>query len=509
MTRLLRDLLLGLGLLLLLVGLLEAGARIAEPEQPAPRQALLPAAPGHRDTFRLLLLGASSVRGNPVPALGYAAQLAYWLPRSVPGGAEVENSAFAGASSEIILSIAQRALARDPDLAFLHTGMGEFFESESSARSRKWLAALSQYSALIRTSQRLAADARRRDARTRIPDPRDFELVEADSPAQQRGIERYQRNVSAIVELSTAKGVPLLLSTVASNLSDWPPASRAFLGRLYPAGFAATLDEIDALLDTGDLDAARRLIDASLEAHPDDALLFYLLGKVEEASGHYARARELFYAARDHDPLPWRPVSETNDFIRQIARTTEGVYLLDIERVLEANAPNGLVGLTLIGDGAHPTLLGNTIITRAIFEKLAELGYVARDSAYFRSANPTRAYLRTLPPKPPVGELLDEFERKTALFSLKYPHRHVRVARSHLQSRLARHPTSWQVWANLATTSFFERKIDRGMDELNQAVTFKGNADGLTTAERVPYLAEALRHAGVDLEAFIGSRDVR
>ena len=509
MIRLVRDLLLGLGLLLLLVGLLEAGARIAEPDRPAPRPAVLPPTTPSGDAFRLLLLGASSVRGNPVPALGYATQLAYWLPRSIPGGAEVENSAFAGASSEIILSIAQPALAREPDLAFLHTGMGEFFESESSARSRKWLAALSEYSALVRTSQRLAASARRRESHTRIPDPEDFALAQAGSLEQQRGIERYQRNVTAIVELSTSRGVPLLLCTVASNLSDWPPASRAFLDRLYPAGFAVTLDEIDALLDAGDLEAARQSIDASLAAHPDDALLLYLLGKGEEASGHYERARELFYAARDHDPLPWRPVSKTNDFIRHLASTTEGVHLLDIERVLEANAPNGLVGLTLIGDGAHPTLLGNTIITRAIFEKLVELGYVASDSAYFQSKNPTQTYLRSLAPAQPTAQLIDEFERKTALFSLKYPHRHVGVARSHLENRLRRHPTSWQVWANLATTSFFERRIDRGMDELNRAIVLKGNADGLATTKRVPHLAEAMHHAGVDPEAFIGSSDVR
>jgi tetratricopeptide (TPR) repeat protein len=502
-----RDAAIVVAAVLLALAALEGIARLLDPGGAMPVLARQPQVPKPPDVFRIFMFGASSVRGGAVPELGYVSQLEFWLRRNAPNRRiEVYNYGIPGAVTEVLLASVHRAIDLEPDLAFLHTGMGEFFLPDSEMRSRTRLIEASQRSALVRVVMRVAASSRRPAAVARIVGPGEIALYDRGSEAYRRKLDRYRANVAAIVDVIRGAEVPLLLSTVSSNLADWPPANRSFSTRLYGDGFDDTLDEIEAHLDARRLSPATEMIERSLERYPDDALLLFLLGKARQRAGDYARARELFYRARDLDPLPWRPVSESNDFIREIA-SRDGVYLIDLERVLEENAPHGLIGATLIGDGAHPTPLGSSIIARAILREMAAHGFaISPDAPVFSVRNPLALYLRWLPRR---ARLTTRYLHETALFCLKYPLRHTRVARMHLDQLLALDPSSWRAWANLATVSFFEGRAQQGMAELGEAIAIKGDAEGLLEPLAAPYLEEAMSHAGVEFDAVMGTPGLR
>jgi tetratricopeptide (TPR) repeat protein len=502
-----RDAAIVVAAVLLALAALEGFARLLDPGVPSPARGRQPEVPKPPDVFRVFMFGASSVRGGAVPELGYVSQLEFWLRRGVPDRRiEIYNYGVRGAVTEVLLASVRRVIDREPDLAFLHTGMGEFFLPDSEMRSRARLIEASQRSALVRVVRRIAAGSRQSGAAARIVESGDIPLYDPGSEAYRRKLDRYRANVTAIVDVIRGAGVPLLLSTVSSNLADWPPVNRSLSALLYDDGFDDTLDEIEGHLDAQRPAPAIEMIERSLERYPDDALLLFLLGKAHQRSGDYARARELFYRARDRDPLPWRPVSESNDFIREIA-TRDGVHLIDLERVLEENAPHGLVGATLIGDGAHPTPLGSSIIARAILRQMAALGFaISPDAGVFSVRDPLGAYLRRLPRRP---RLQTRYLHETALFCLKYPLRHTRVARMHLDQLLALQPSDWRAWANLATVSFFERRTEQGIAELREAMAIKGDAEGLLEPVAAPYLEVAMSHAGVSFDAVKSTATLR
>jgi tetratricopeptide (TPR) repeat protein len=502
-----RDAAIVVAAVLLALAALEGIARLLDPGGATPVPALQPQVPKPPGVFRVFMFGASSVRGGAVPELGYVSQLEFWLRRAVPDRRiEVYNYGIRGAVTEVLLASVRRVIDLEPDLAFLHTGMGEFFLPDSEMRSRTRLIEASRRSALVRVVRRVAAGSRKTGAAARIVGPGEIALYDRGSEAYRRKLDRYRANVAAIVDVIRGAEVPLLLSTVSSNLADWPPVNRSFSARLYGDGFDDTLDEIEAHLDAQRPAPAMEMIERSLERYPDDALLLFLLGKAHQRAGGYARARELFYRARDLDPLPWRPVSESNDFIREIA-SRDGVHLIDLERVLEESAPHGLIGATLIGDGAHPTPLGSSIIALAILREMASLGFAIQPEAgVFSVRDPLGVYLRRLPRR---SSLQTRFLHETALFCLKYPIRHTRVARMHLDQLLALQPSNWRVWANLATVSFFEGRARQGMAELGEAIAIKGDAEGLSEPLAAPYLEEAMSHAGVGFDAVMGAPALR
>ena len=90
-------------------------------------------------------------------------------------------------------------------------------------------------------------------------------------------------------------------------------------------------------------------------------------------SGRWEQARASYVSARDADGSPTRAPSSFNDTIRRVART-EGVPLLDVEQLFEAEAPHRMLGFDHFEDYVHPTPAAHGRIALALWTLLLEEG---------------------------------------------------------------------------------------------------------------------------------------
>lgn len=504
-------------MLLVALACLEGLARLWETrpaeqlEGPEPVAALTPPPPRSPNTFRVFAFGSSCVYGIPLPELGFISQLEFWLRRSAPHlEVEVYNFAVPARDSSHVLARVRQAIEWQPDLVFVHTGGSEFFHRETRAGVALLYHRAANHSALLRAARRIVwqvAEAARPGLSAPSP-PRPWDRR---SPEFEERAARYRDNLAALIDAVVASDTPLLLGTVISNLADWPPVKRYRMPSHYDDRYRSTISTIDHLLSADDLPEASRRIGQALERYPDDAMLLFQLGKAHAASGEPDLARELFYRARDLDPIPWRVLSEFNEIVRRSAAA--GVHVVDLERALEDHAPQGLVGFSLIADLAHPTPRGSSILAGAVLREMARHGIaISPEAGVFALEDPLPVFMEHAARQAAPRDLESEFLLGIADFCMfplgRQPDQRYEVARLNLLRGLAHDPDDWRMWANLASVSFFEGRHEEGKDELRRAIALKGTVDGID-GRQARHLKKAMRQARIRLDSVLTEGEVR
>jgi tetratricopeptide (TPR) repeat protein len=168
-------------------------------------------------------------------------------------------------------------------------------------------------------------------------------------------------------------GVPVLLSTVASNLIDCSPFASLHAEALTEDqkaawnGFYEEGKRLEAVASYAE--ALGQYADAAAidVAHAD---LQFRMGRSLAAQGDWNAAREAFKRARDADGLVVRADSRINAIIREAA-TSGMASLVDVEASLAADFPGGIPGQALFYEHVHYTLRGNYELARLMAEKVA------------------------------------------------------------------------------------------------------------------------------------------
>jgi len=279
--------------------------------------------------LRVFVLGGSTAMGTPYvqQRYGLGDELMGWLEVPNEGGiptwlqeildevlrdrtVEVVNAARGGEGSAEALQTLQRVIeAGEPDLVVLLAGNNE--------RDR------AEYTYLADPGVE--------------PRPIDEILVE------QTGA--WEANLDAMVEATQAAGVPLVVSTMPTNLRDWLPADDVLfdLGtmdqRIADGETDACLDELDAL------DAA------------DNALVLYYRARCVEAAGDEQAAAALYSRARDRDRNFLRVRTPWNDAVRDLDGR-EGVLVVDLEQRFAGFATGVVPGRPEYFDFCHMRLPG-------------------------------------------------------------------------------------------------------------------------------------------------------
>jgi len=471
---------------LLLLG--EGGARLLLLARYGPLE--LPALPGavrlppkEADTFRLLVLGGSTVYGEPLPRAGFVQQLRGLLAARFPETRlEVWNLGQPGMDSSRVLATLVRALESEPDAVVVYTGHNEFLRSEVGyglwPRLRERIERLGTAVLLRTLKDRLAA-------RGLWPAGGSGPAVSRDSPFFARKEQRFRENLDAMVRETARAGVPLVLCTAACNLADWPPVGA---GEPGPGPPSEASPEAPPPPDAGPLGAAGPAGSAS---QGGDAATHFRQGKQAAAQGRYAEAARRFDLAREEDPVPWRVLDTFNRTIRARAGQ-EGVVLADMDRAFRENSPHGLVGFSLFLDNCHPTPRGNFLAAVTLLGTLETHRVPAR--------------LWTEEPGPGTGEVVRAYpgdggltrqERVTLLlrsgiYCMKPPFHHREAARRWFRQARELDPENWEVWANLAAVSLAAGERERGRRELDRAMRLKDAPFTARDWGKAPYLKQAL-----------------
>jgi tetratricopeptide (TPR) repeat protein len=462
-------------------------ARI-ERHMPAELRRIPPKGPSE---IRVFAFGGSTVFGLPVPEVAFVAQIQYWLHRLYPNrNIRVYNLGSPGEDTAYVLRQLTRRLDDHPDLVIVATGHNEFF-GPHHGRIDRLRDTLRLHFATMRLLTHFV-DARMKSRQAYVM-PCQVDVWDQESASYKSRIATFNEELNQIVKRVRQKGVPLILCTLTSNLSDWPPVYKRLPGR--DRRYADAVSRIQELLRGGKYPEGSDAVTAGFSRYPQDAMLYFLRGQIQAATGAYADARELFVKAKDLDPEPYRASSGINSLVRRAASGLGGVYLVDLERAYEEHAKNGLVGADLVADNCHGTPLGESVAAQAIIQKTVEIGFLPPSQKPLEGCCPVDVFLADVGYLEPKSPLRFRALLHNGIYVMKTPFLYYEASHRYLLEAKEVDENSWQVWANLATLSYFKGDNATGAKELQRAIELHGKPINLDDHGPTPYLKEALEYA--------------
>jgi len=207
-------------------------------------------------------------------------------------------------------------------------------------------------------------------------------MILPESPRYRRARADFSANLGEILAAIRKKEVPVLVSTLVSNIADQPPFESPFSpGFSGQAEWRALEEQGDRAAAAGEHAAAlgfyRRA--AALDSLP--ALLAFKMGQCQRALGDSLSARRLLERARDLDGLRFRASGEFNQIIRSVC-AEKGAPVVETENHFINASPGGLVGHSLMHDHLHPNAPGYLLMADAFCRGMAGANLLAMASQW-------------------------------------------------------------------------------------------------------------------------------
>ena len=338
--------------------------------------------PKPKDTQRIFLIGESAAKGYPQPRnLAMSEFLQTMLGDVLPQKrVEVINLGTTAVASFPLVYQVQDALRYQPDWFVFYVGNNEFFGAYGTAsinaagtmplwalklmRAARGLALVQAVESVVRAG----AD----ENRTLMEQMIGQTFIACDSPLREAAARNLQANLGDMLDQVKAAGVAALVCTTASNESGLAPLGQDDVSNLSSAAqqeFNELLRQAAACSSAQSAQAVELLGKAALLA-PRSALTQFMLANAQANAGDLVAARKAFLLARDLDTMPWRPISVTEQAIRDTAAARR-VLLCDIAFKFRNMSARGATDWELLDDHVHPSLQGQVQAARAMAQDVA------------------------------------------------------------------------------------------------------------------------------------------
>jgi tetratricopeptide (TPR) repeat protein len=344
--------------------------------------------PQPEDTYRIVIFGESAANGDPDPGYSFGRHLEVLLENRYPGTRfEVICTAITAINSHVIRSIANDTKSIEADLWIVYMGNNEMIGPYGAGtvfgakvmplpiiRANIGLKSTRLGQLAKQFKEGLQANSRDTQTWGGINMFTDNPLHK-DDPRRLMVYKHFQRNLHDIVASAESAGVPVLLSTVASNLRDCAPfisLNRSDLSTTERQKWQELYDQgIQAEAGKSYADAIRAYAGAAA-IDPTHAELQFRLGRVYGLSGYIEKATAAMTRARDYDALVVRADSKINEIIRAEATNWPDtrVRLVDTVALLAADSPAGIPGREWFYEHVHFTLQGNYQVARIMAETI-------------------------------------------------------------------------------------------------------------------------------------------
>lgn len=330
-------------------------------------------------TFRIVVIGASTVFGFPyAPELAFPRQLEVALQQQVSDrNYEVLNAGITAINSFALVDITRHIVEADPDLIIVHAGHNEFYGPGGAASTSVNFPPAVYRAAVELRRTRLAQVTLGRLLESRAPDkelteilPRTLEIP-LGGPMFKRAEQQYRDNLERIVAISRGAGVPVLLTTVASNLKDQSPIRSFSTADLSPperSRWEQLCAEGMQHMGSENWEQAVAAFESAERLDGTTALLTFRKAQCLEALGRQAAALQAFELARDQDGCRFRAPSSFAEIVRQVgeAHRDQQVYFCDTAgEILAASAPHA-PGHDLFLEHVHYNLEGHWRLAGAL-----------------------------------------------------------------------------------------------------------------------------------------------
>jgi lysophospholipase L1-like esterase len=343
--------------------------------------------------LRVFVLGESTVAGFPFHVNGsFAGILEDDLRAAYPDRPiEVINCGLTAICSYSVLDFVQQLVRYDPDLFLICLGHNEFYGtlgagSTSPAGATRGVTLLRVKLAQLRTYQLLSNAifrARAGFSGDATPEGRSLmasmireRRIRMEDPIHGLAEATFRSNLDAILEAAERHRVPVILSTVASNLRDLPPFDSAH-SDAFDAAQAARVEEA---IHAGGAESLAQAVALDTTY----AAARYALARALDPDTTSARALREYVGARDHDVVHFRACTRFNAIIRAVA-AAHHIPLVDMEAAFAAASPQGIPGRNLFFEHLHPNLHGAVLMAAAFRAKMRETGIIPASSREPRS----------------------------------------------------------------------------------------------------------------------------
>lgn len=349
------------------------------------------------DRLRVVVLGGSAALGTPDAAFGFGRQLEVMLAETWPEReVEVVIAALTAVNSHVVLAIAEESLQRlEPDALAVYLGNNEvvgpwgpgtvfagFSDSLSAIRWSLWLSS-TRTGQLVRNLAGGGEDAPSEWLGLELFEER---KLAPDDPRLETVYDHLEANLRDLAAAARDAGVPVLLSTVAVNLTDSPPFAsvhRSGLGEeelsRWREAFDRGVERLEGAQGTEDVREALAALQEAEEIDGGYADLHFYLAHAHKLLQEPEEAARRWRRARDTDALRFRADSRINETIRRVAETEEGVELIDGEAAVAGD--DGPPGNEVLWEHVHLNPEGNYRLAEAFFRGVAALPGAANGEA--------------------------------------------------------------------------------------------------------------------------------
>lgn len=344
-------------------------------------------------TRRIFVLGESTTIGYPYFYNGsFHRWLQYRLAHTFPDQRfEIVNLALTAVNSYTVLGFARELVDYQPDAVLIYTGHNEYYGAMGVGSTEQFggnpalvnavlrlrsLKIMQLATNLYQKALALGVNAKPENDGTRMRRMVAGQQIQYQSELYKRGVEQFRANMTEVLDIFTARNVPVFIGNLVSNERDLKPFVSFPVDSTRFPGFSRHYRMALDFLQKADSAQAYGYFKKAAQTYGSHALCNYYLGQLESARGNANAARTYFSKARDLDGLRFRAPEEFNNIIRQLAGKHSNAHLVDVKHAFETASPNGIIGKDLILEHVHPDLKGYALMSDAFYEALKNAKFI-------------------------------------------------------------------------------------------------------------------------------------
>ncbi len=357
-------------------------------------------------TFRIFCLGGSTMAGFPFDCqVPFPVQLRYLLTQSYPDYEfEVINAGISAVNSFTVIDLLPEILELQPDLLLIYMGHNEFYGAYGSASTIS-PGAGARYIRFYLKLQKLhvvqmlkrmvsgfgSAGNEKAGGRTLMANVVQDQQIPYRSDKYNRTLANFRENLGIILEMCRREAVPVVVSNLVSNIRDLEPFADGRSEEVEPGEHEKYRKAVamgDSLLQSELYEPGLAAYQEALAIDSSSATLWFKLGRTLAAIGDSANAGYYFYGAKERDPIRFRASEDFNRAIKDVVGSA-GATIVDMRERFSNEAPQRLIGKTLMCDHLHPNPFGYYLMARAFYDKIVDMGILKnRDLAFEPAERP-------------------------------------------------------------------------------------------------------------------------